>query len=533
MNSGSRLAAYAACGLFAGLGLLFFGYPGAQYDEVFFYNALHGRGVVEYAMKFGPVSVPIMLVTYAGTLKAALYAPLLHWFGASDATLRLPAIAFGALSVGLFFLVMRRLAGPRAAALVALVLATDAVYLLTCVFDWGPVALQHLLSGGALYCLVRFAQERADRWLFAGTLLAGLALWNKALFAWHLMGFGLALLIIFRRGALLRTRRQWAAALLGFVLGAAPLLYYNKIHRLRTFRSNVRVGSLEVDAKLSAMNHTLDGSALFGYLVREEPAGPVQDLKRWEQIPLALSDALGAPRRSVQQWLLWAAILLSPVVCWFGPLRRLALFFWLGGVLTYAQMFLTKGAGGSAHHTILMWPAPQILLGLLLAETARRWPQRGLLAGIAVVAVCVAGNVAVLNTYLARFIACGPGPVWTEAIRPLVRELARRPERTVFAVDWGITQQLEFYGQGGLGLRRNSDGVVDNLPQPAAVATLEQGLADSANLFVMHAEGYETFAGVRRRLISFAAHRGYRDVLLRTIPDRHGVVIFELHEFRK
>lgn len=526
-------APYLAGALFAALGALFLSYPGAQYDEVFFFNALHGRGVVECAMKFSWGAVPIMLVTYAGTLKAAIYAPLLHWFGPSDITLRVPVLAFGAVSIGLFFLTLRRLTGPAVAALVSLLLATDAVYLLTCVFDWGPVALQHLLGAGTLYCLVRFSRDRAVSWLFVGTLCAGLALWDKALFIWPLAGFGLALLIVYPRDVLAVARRHWALALLGFLLGAAPFLYYNKIHRLRTFTANAQADGQSAASKLSSLVSTINGSGLFGYLVRGEAEGPVQDLRPWERIPLSLSAALGAPRHSFQQYLLWVALLLSPVVCWFGPHRRLALFFWLGGAITYAQMLLTRDAGGAAHHTILLWPVPQILLGLLLSQLLLFWPRRALPVAAALIFLGAVSNVAVLNTYLAHFIACGPGPMWSDAVRPLVQAMGRQPGRTVFAADWGITQQMEYYGQGRLGLQHNSDGIIAELPQPAAVEALERSLADTANLFVMHSDGHEAFTGVRRKLLDFAAERGYRDLLVQTIQDRHGATVFEIHEFRK
>ncbi len=528
-----RLAPYLACALFAGLGLLLLPYPGAQYDEVFFFNALHGRGVVEYAMKFSFGAVPIMMVSYAGTLKAALYAPLLHWFDTGDLTLRLPVLVFGAISIGLFFLTARRLAGPRAAGLVTLLLATDAVYLLTCIFDWGPVALQHLLAAGAVYSLVRYSRDRAARWLVAGALLSGLALWNKALFAWQLVGYGLAWLIIYRAEIRRVTRRHRAAALLGFLLGAAPLLYYNKIHRLRTFTANASAGVSGGGAKIASLARTLDGSALFGYLVREAPVGAVREPRKWESLAVQLDGALGGPRRSFQQFLLWGALLLGAIVCWFGPYRRLALFVSLGCGLTFAQMLLISGAGTAAHHSILLWPAPQILLAMLLAQITELGRPRVWRTAAALVLAATVSNLTVVSSYLAHLIAYGPGPVWSDAIRPLVREISGKPGRMVFAVDWGITQQLEWYGRGRLGLHKNSDGVVNNLPQPESTVSLERNLADSANLFVMHAEGYETFAGVRRKLIDFAAGRGYQDVIVQTIQDRHGDTVFEIHEFRK
>lgn len=534
-----RTLPYAAglilCMLFGALGLALLTYPGAQYDEVLFATTIYTPEYIESTVDFGFGQVPIMLMTYIGTLKAAIYAPLVHWFGGTNATLRLPVLALGMLSIWLFYLAMRRLAGTRAALLAALLLATDVMYLLTCVFDWGPVAIQHALFTALLYSGVRYAQEQRGRWLFAANLCAGLALWDKALFIWLLAGFGVALLAVFPREMwqLVRKPRRLGVAVLGFVLGAAPFLYYNTIKPLNTFTANVQVDQQSVASKLIQLDRTLDGSGLMGYLVREDPAGAVQNLKRWEKIPLFLNGKLGHPRNSMQHLLLVAVLLLAPIVCWFGPHRRAAAFFLSGGALTYALMLLTRSAGGSAHHTILLWPVPQILLALLLAQVAALWPRRGWRVAAALVVVCTLSNLTVFNTHLAHFIACGPGEYWSDAIRPLAYEIGRKPGRMVFAVDWGITNQLEWYGNGRIGMHRGSDGLVVGLPEPANAPGIEQALADPRSIFVTHLEGHEAFVGVRQKLIDFARERGYRDEVVQMIQDRHGVAIFELHEFRK
>ncbi|WP_321473535.1 glycosyltransferase family 39 protein [uncultured Paludibaculum sp.] len=529
------LAGLVACLLFLALGLTFIPYPGAQYDETLFVMSIHSPQYVEYAMKFGAVKVPIMLMTYIGTLKAAIYAPILHFFGAGHATLRLPVLLMGTASVWLLFLILKRLSGWKTAFLLALLLATDALYLLTGIFDWGPVALQHILFTAAVYCFVRFPDDRRRRWLFLGSFCGGLALWDKALFIWLLAGFGVALLAVFPRQllALAKDRRHLAAVLLGFVLGAAPFLYYNKIHKLRTFTANTDVDERHALDKILMLDHTFDGSGLMGYMVREDPEGPVQNLKPWEKVPLFLNGKLGNPRNSLQHIFLVLALLIAPILCWNGPNRKAALLFLTGGVATFALMLITKSAGGSAHHTVLLWPVPQILAGLMVGEVQRRWPARGWRIAAGIVVLCVLSNLAVLNTYLAHFIACGPTVVWTDAIRPLVTEIGSRPGRSFFGVDWGITQQVEFYGSGTISYYRGSDGVVIDLPAPGSVRQLERALADPATLFVTHTDGHESFTGVRKKLIDFAAERGYHDEIYKLIYDRHGVPIFEIHEFRK
>ena len=534
-----RTLPYAAglviCVLFALLGLAVVTYPGAQYDEVLFASAIYDAAHIEYTAQLGSRQIPVMLVSYTGTLKAALYMPLVHWFGGTTATLRLPVLALGMVSIWLFYLTIRRLTGTKVALLASLLLATDVMYLLTCVFDWGPVALQHALCAGLLYGSVRYTQDRRARWLFVAAICAGLALWDKALFVWLMAGFGVAFLAVFPKEIwqLVRSPRRLSVLVSGFALGAAPFIFYNTVRPLNTFRANVQVDGQSAASKLIMLDRTLDASGLMGYIVREEPEGPVQNLKVWEKIPLFLNDKLGNPRNSLQHLLLVAALLLAPIVCWFGPHRRLAIFFLLGGVLSYAMMLLTRSAGGSAHHTILLWPIPQILLALLLAQATALWPRRGWRIATILVLVCSVSNLTVFNTYLAHFIACGPMVIWSDAIRPLVYELGRKPGRLIFAVDWGITQQIEWYGNGRIGFHRGSDGLVIGLPEPLSVPPLEKALADPATLFVTHSEGREAFVGVRQKIINFAAERGYRDEIVQTIPDRHGVTVFELHEFRR
>jgi hypothetical protein len=528
------LCCLACCGVFAAAGWSLLRYPGVQYDEVLFITAIHAPEEVEYTVDTPWGRVPLMLMTYVGTLKAALYTPVVRWVGSGVLTLRVPVLLLGALSIGIFFFTARRLAGTWAAALAALVLATDAVYLLTCVFDWGPVAIQHALFAAVLYCAVRCAERPRARWLFLGGLAAGLALWDKALFGWVLAGAGLALLAVFGREVwrLARNRRFAAAAVGGFVLGAAPFLYYNAQRDFRTFAGQTLGGGPGWKEKVAAMDITLNGSGLFGYLVRESPEGPPANLKPWEKAPLWLVEKTGGHRASLQHVLLVAALALAPLIAPAG-LRRLGLFLAAAFGAGWGLMILTAGAGASLHHTVLLWPLPQMSLALALAGVGWRFPRRGRVAAAALALIAAASNGLVLNQYLAHFIAAGPALIWTDAIRPLVNEIGRIGGRRVFAADWGIQQQVEYFGAGRIALHRPGDGVLVSIHEPLSVVYLENTLADPQTLFVTRTEGREAFAGVRARLLEFAAARGYKDHVLRVIHDRHGAPMFEIREFRK
>jgi uncharacterized membrane protein len=65
----------------------------------------------------------------------------------------------GAATIWLFYRLLRRISGNRAAVFGCALLAADSTFLLTNTFDWGPVALQHLLLVGAILLLVVFYQD--------------------------------------------------------------------------------------------------------------------------------------------------------------------------------------------------------------------------------------------------------------------------------------------------------------------------------------------------------------------------------------
>ncbi len=527
----------AICGLFICLGLIFIPLVGVHYDETLFVTAIYRPDRVEMVHRYPLIGrVPVMLMSYLGTLKALLYKPLFKLVGTGVYTLRLPTLLIGAASVWLFFLALRRRVSPRAALLATLLLATDGMYLLTSVFDWGPVALQHLALTTAIYAVIRHLDEPARaRWPFLAALATGLALWDKALAAWLVAGFGVALIICAPREVwrVARSKRLAAATVLGFVLGAAPLIHYNWLKQGKTFAANAGRDHGAVAAKVIVLDRTMDGGGLFGYMFREQAEGERHDFKAWEKASMAVNGLLRAPRASWQHLLLGIALLAAPMLCWPGPNRRMAFILLIAGVLAYLQMIWTHDAGGSLHHTILLWPLPQYLLGLALGVVVEHFPRRVVIGVATVTLACAASNLAVLNTNLANLIRFGPATSWNDAIRPLVDDIGRRTNRLVFAADWGVLQQVLFFGQGKIGCWDGSDGIVLGLPARESQYHLRAALANPAHVFVTFTAGHDLFPDSRKKLLEFAAAEGYHDTLLATIPDRHSVPMFEIHEFRK
>jgi hypothetical protein len=180
--------ALIGCLFFFLAGLVFLPQIGIENDEALFAGPFLKPYGEAYTIRIGHSRIPLMVMTYIGTLKAWLYRPLIKIFGTSLTLLRLPMLLAGVAGVWLFYRLLDRIAGRRAAIIGCALLASDATYLLTVCFDWGPVALQHLLLISGLLVLVCFSQTGRPSALFWGFCLLGLGMWDKALAVWMLGG---------------------------------------------------------------------------------------------------------------------------------------------------------------------------------------------------------------------------------------------------------------------------------------------------------------------------------------------------------
>lgn len=329
-----------------------------------------------------------MMMTYLGTLKSLLYKPLLRWFGTGVWSVREPMLLAGAVSVWLFYRLLRRTAGERAAVAGCCLLAADTLYLLTSVFDWGPVALQHLLTVGGALLLVRFYQEGRERELAGGCFLFGLAMWDKALAAWMLSGLGIAAVVVFwREIRKVATGRRVAVAALAFALGALPLLIYNAANGWPTIRGNVNKDSSDIPGKFKLLLQTVRGDALIGTLTEESspPPLPHRPADVMQEASASLAEQTGHPLRNVTLYGFLLALALAPLAWRRG--HRAILFALIALAVAWLQMAVTRGTGGSVHHSILLWPWPYVVIAVSLAAASERWGRRGIPALAAVIAL--------------------------------------------------------------------------------------------------------------------------------------------------
>jgi hypothetical protein len=510
--------------LLTGLALL--PWPGLQNDELFFSGPIYAPGEAFYHVDIGSWRIPFMVMSYSGALKTWLYAGLFLFLKPNQGAVRLPMLLLGIGTIWLTWAWVRRIAGERAAAVTAVLLATDTLFLLTNLFDWGPVAIQHFLLMAGVLAFERFRKSEANWMLALAFFLWGLGMWDKALMAWPLIGMAAGSFCIFPREVFRRVRFVPATIAVGaFLLGAAPLVWYNVAKPGETAKQNVKFSLAEVAPKLVALRQTIEGSQLFGYIPYDDSA-PMKRQPRnlAERIPVALS-AFAGSHKSNWMLLAWAIGFGCSLLLWNSPHRRTLLFLLITMAVAWAQMALTKGTGSAAHHVILIWPFPAVFLGIAFSAVSEKLPRFGTPALVVLVTFFACENLLTTNEYLAKLIVNGGSGGWTDAVRPLTDSLDRKAAGWFGLVDWGYLNAVRMF--------RGADMPVFIPDLNGDPKEFLRQISNPDFQFVRHTDDKQMFPGINDRLRKAAAEAGYTERVERTIKDRNGRPVFELFRFQK
>jgi hypothetical protein len=524
------LGVFLACFGFVLTGWVFIPYLGIEADEALIANPIFGPVLRDFRIRILHRDIPIMLMDYVGALKAWLYWPIFGTFNTSSESLRLPVLIIGAITIWLFYLLLDRIAGTRAALAGCFLLATDTMFLLTTEFDWGPVAIQHPMLVTACLLLFEFARKDGAKSLLGGFFALGLGLWDKALFAWLIIGLCVAAVVVFPRDTLRKlTVRNISVALAGFLLGAGPLLVFNARHDWRTFRNNASFSAENIAQKTEILKRAINGSGLFGFMVNDSSSVPPEAPERWlERASTSIADFARDPH---QNFLLLALLLALVVAPLWGASRRAILFALVFMAATWIQMALTKSAGGGVHHAVLLWPFPQFVVAVALAEGSRRWKRGGAVSfGVVIAFLCVT-NLVLTNQYLASLIRYGPTVTWSDAIYPLSNSLAKET-REVIVMDWDIYDPLLLLRRGGANIRAGYFEIMNDASGEAE-KTIGSMFTSVPAVFVTHTPESQFFPVINQKLENTAAALGYRKELLRAVADGHGRRVFEVYQFVK
>jgi hypothetical protein len=317
-----------------------------------------------------------------------------------------------------------------------------------------------------------------------------------------------------------------------FLLGALPLVIYNVRRPLETFRGNASFSTEDLGNKLNLPRATLNGSVMFGYLVEENHA-VVQRSPRTalERISIGLSGWVGERRTNLYWHAFVLALALTPVLM-FTRFRRPALFCLIFLAVAWGQMLVTKNAGGGAHHVILLWPFPLMLIACALGWVGEKTRRPVMVLTLAGTILCGSGLL-VHNHYLAQAIRNGAPGVWTDAIFELSGEISRLNPKTVYLADWGLFDNLRMLQQGKLPLYWGSEPLMLDPPRQEDVANVRHMLETPGAIFVGNTDDRQVFAEVNPRLRRLADGLGYEREVLRVIRDGNGRPAFEIFRFRK
>lgn len=525
-------AILTAAALFFFFGTLLLPYPGLQNDECLFAQPLYGPVAPTDTIHLFRHDIPLMLMSYLGTAKTLLYVVIFKIWRPSVWSIRLPGLFTGAATIWMFGLLLYRFGGSFAAIAGSFLLALDPSFILTTVFDWGPVAIQHFCLVGGVLALSTFHRSGSKPMLMAGFFAFGFGMWDKALYSWMLSGLLTASLIFLVPDIRRRlTATNTALALAGFLLGATPLIIYNVRNNLETFRGNTKLSTTEIWSKTRSLPHTLDGSGLFGYLIREEADDREQAPRNLvERVSANIRRAAGSRR---QGWLPEALVLVFACLPFWRSRWKVMAFAMLSALVAWLMMSATTGAGGSVHHVVLLWPVPQFLLAFGLAASIANRSRWWRWAATTVVAVVCVQNALVTNQYLYNAQLVGAGMSWTDAIFPLKDALVRLRPAHVNLMDWGYEFNLLALTRGKMEIHWGAEAGERATPNENDERLLKLFLEFPNSLWIKHIEPIEVTPGSEKRFTEQAVARGYEKQTVEIVPDRNGRKVFEIYRFVK
>jgi Dolichyl-phosphate-mannose-protein mannosyltransferase len=410
--------------------------PGLYMDELDFVNAAQGApDNTMIHMRLG--SVPLFIMPYLGALKAWIYAPVFSLFGVSALTIRLPAILLAAVTLLIFFQLMRAKLGAVWATVALWIMAVDPANLFPSRLDWGPTVLMHFFQAAILALWFSY-RDKPGLWKMVLIFVCfGLGFFDKFNFVWLVLAFVIGISLCYPDSlkniwaSSPRFARQMGAILALIALGA--ILYF--VFPLLLHFHPARAHTMGLQMKWEELLRTLGGVGV-AHLIFGNSCGIIPFTPFW----LIVTDCYLA------------------LACLFFPMpnaearenRKNGFFFLLIGFLIFLQIVITPQAGGGAHHYSMIFPLP-LLAFVFLAEslyiqlaTENLRGLAGLLFGSAALCLFIV-NVHNTGVYLSHF-RTNPhySPRWSPEIYSLSHYINEHgfEAKSVICVDWGLHNQL-------------------------------------------------------------------------------------------
>jgi len=160
-------------------------YPGINYDELLFVNAVRGFASDDIYIKLRLGGIPFMLTAYIGALKSYLYFPIFSIFGYSVETIRIPMILLMGIGIFIFHKAILKLSNNQFIAFFcAFFLAIDPSIIILTRADQGPIVIELFLKILSIFLLGKFIDSGKIGFIWGIAIVFFLGTFNKLNFIW-------------------------------------------------------------------------------------------------------------------------------------------------------------------------------------------------------------------------------------------------------------------------------------------------------------------------------------------------------------
>jgi hypothetical protein len=495
--------------------------PGLYYDEAVFGGAakefVTGRARGTHMPGYSAVNLcgrpfPVFIQNYLGALKSWMLIPAIAAFGPKLSVLRYTTLAWGLVALFVFMLWVRRWQGDRIAVAAGVIMALDPAWFFLGVLDWGVAGPSFLCRFACFHFVRLWFREEKLRFAFSAAFFAGLGVFNKVDFLVLLAAVGAAGVACYAPlvRARLRARPVVAAvALAGFAASAGPILV-NLAGIARDAATDPTTARDMLRQKLNTLSALCDGSYFYrtidaGGLFHNTPASP----SAWWH-PFCLALAAGA-----------AVLIAGVMACaWPPAMRRSASFVLLSCVLLTIG-FLVLPRAVRLHHAAMIFPFPQLIIGMAIVLTWDRFAvpsftYRLARGGLALGVLVLMGSQVLEIQRTERLISeTGGRGRWSDSLDRFCAAVKDRGDLTIVSLDWGFNEQLIFFTEA------------PQLLEPMWFPEAVQDLPDRSDyLYLLHPPQYSLAEGNNVTLNAAAGLAAAKQVEIRPYLDRQNRVAF-------
>ncbi len=512
-----RLGLILALVIFFTLGLWNLNLPGLHYDEAreAGLNAMEilcGLPVTafrEAKIQIGSTGVPLMVQDYIGAINVFLSLPFLGALGISVEALRLYTLSIGAGILFLTWAVARKLGGPSAGVVAALLLATNPSFVFWNRQGIFVTNITALFLTASLLCGLRWWERGDPRNLYCLALLWGLGFYSKALFLWAIVGMIIwALPGLFRRHPSIK---ELALALLIFSSSLFPLLVFN----------------LMTGGTISAVLENLR----FSYY-------GVSNLSWWSNFTVRLKQLI-ALLKGDHLWYL-GGIFSNPVALWaeagfvlvslilvlaqkVSPRTLLPAF--VASLIVAESSFTISGL--FITHYFFLLPLLAIAGGVGVSLSLKTfnysWALKALV--IAVFLLWAGTDLYIITQYHQALMLSGGHSAHSDAIYDLAHFLIQQRGQVVVALDWGIDAPVRFLTRGEIRPVEIFGYESFHGPDPGFRERASHFIAPGI-VFIAHSPEDTVFKGRLEALKTLAWERGLRLKETAHIRERSGRLLY-------